>query len=146
MSTMPLGSVEPACANVERVSTGIVETVRARVMGACKSDETSRPRLLSTRREDTGLRKTAQTAARTRTRTRSGSSVTTHTCVTDWMGSHARGLPSAGAWYLLCYIGPCYQGACPVRLAGCCDAWTVSTRSLLLGGRDGPSAGSASGC
>ena len=40
---MPLGSVEPASANVERVSTGIVETVRARVMGACKSDETSPP-------------------------------------------------------------------------------------------------------
>ena len=56
---MPLGSVELASANVERVSTGIVETVRARTRDA---KVMRRPDPDSTRREDTGLRKTAQTA------------------------------------------------------------------------------------
>ena len=59
-SGLPLGSVEPASANVERVSTGIVETVRARVMGACKSDETSPHRQHT--RGPTGVRKTRQSS------------------------------------------------------------------------------------
>ena len=96
---MPLGSVELASANVERVSTGIVETVRARVMGACKSDETS-PHT-PTAHERTHRRQEDATPTELARGLRA-TSVTTLDHVADWMGSHARGLPSACG--IVCYL------------------------------------------